>query len=455
MISVAGLGDPKRTRYLKAIVPTASVGGQYDWNLMDGVPWTGQPLLGNASYLAAVSLIPGATVAPQHYVEKLGCQDEVMASSADQSGDYTEYWREREYRPGARRVRAATLYVHGLRDFNVQPITIAGWFDRLPRSTPHKGLFGVWNHAFPHAHSAVEPDWARLDWYGMVAAWFDRYLKGLPAGVERWPAVQVQGSDGQWWAAREFPEAGGPIGQLALGPDGLLGARRPEGATSYIEQPAPGTPVAPGQQAVFTTPALEAPLHLTGMPVLDLWVTSSQPDAHIAAELEVLGPGGQPLTHEGGSAEAVATYGVRSLRHIEPMRRGWFEQEEGVPAPTGEPIHLFVRFLPTDLVVPEGGALRLTISGSVSYSKGDSLTSGALSTITILHDCESTSALRFVMPPRAAELLNVREIDERDQRLTSRRATIGRADGGGLASAKVCNLAPKRVSWLTRGVERY
>lgn len=454
-ISVAGLGDRKRTRYLKAIVPTASVGGQYDWNLMDGVPWTGQPLLGNASYLAAVSLIPGMTVAPQHYGEKLACQGEVMASSADQSGNYTEYWRVREYRPGAPRVRAATLYVHGLRDFNVQPITIAGWFDRLPRSTPHKGLFGVWNHAFPHAHSAVEPDWARLDWYDMVTAWFDRYLKGLPTGVERWPAVQVQGSDGQWWAAEEFPEAGGPIGQLALGAGGVLGERRPEGSTSYTEQAVPGTPVAPGQQAVFETPALKGPLHLTGMPVLDLWVISSQPDAHIAAELEVLGPNGQALTHEGGSAEAVATYGVRSLQHIEPMRRGWFEQEEAVPAPTGEPIHLFVRFLPTDLVVPKGGTLRLTISGSVSYSKGDSLTSGALSAITILHDCEAMSALRFVMPPRTAELLNVREIDEREQPLASRRAVVGRADGGGLASAKVCQLAPEAVSWLTRGVERY
>jgi X-Pro dipeptidyl-peptidase len=454
-ISVAGLGDRRRTRYLKAIVPVASVGGQYDWNLMDGVPWTGQPLLGNTSYLIGVSLLPGNTIAPQHYPEKLECQGEVMGSSADQSGNFTEYWRKREYRPGAPRVRAATLYVHGLRDFNVQPITIAGWFDRLPRSTPHKGLFGVWNHAFPHAHSAVEPDWARLDWYDMVTAWFDRYLKGLPTGVERWPDVQVQGSDGQWWAAEEFPEVGGPIGQLALGPGGSLGARAPTGSTSYTEQPAPGTPQAPGQLAVFTTEALKAPLHLTGMPVLDLWVTSSQPDAHIAAELEVLGPDGQPLGHEGTSGEAVATYGVRSLQHIEPMRRGFFEQAQGVPAPVGEPIHLFVRFLPTDLVVPKGGYLRLTISGSVSYSKGDSLTSGALSTITILHDCESPSALRFVMPPRRAHLLNVREIDEREEKLSSRPSAVGRADGGRVALAKVCNLPPKKVSWLTRGVERY
>ena len=89
-------------------------------------------------------------------------------------------------------------YFGGFVPWVVQDITLAGWFDHLPDTTPHKGLFGVWNHAFPSAHSAVEPAWARADWYDMVTAWFDRYLKGLDTGVEKWPAVQVQASDGSW-----------------------------------------------------------------------------------------------------------------------------------------------------------------------------------------------------------------------------------------------------------------
>src|SRR3712207_8090664 len=50
---------------------------------------------------------------------------------------------------------------------NVLDLTIRGWFDRLPGSTPHKGLFGVWDHAEPDGHS-VEPDWQRGDWLAMV-----------------------------------------------------------------------------------------------------------------------------------------------------------------------------------------------------------------------------------------------------------------------------------------------
>jgi len=450
-ISVAGFGERDRIKYLKAIIPTASVGSQYDWNFMDGVPWTGQPGIGNTFYLAGVSLVPGAQPAPQHYPEKLSCQDEVMLSSADQSGDFTEYWQEREYRPGAPRVEAATLMVHGLRDFNVQPITLAGWFDHLPDSTPHKGLFGVWNHAFPHRHPAVEPGWARADWLPMVTAWFDRYLKGLDTGVEAWPDVQVQSSTGQWWAVKEFPTTGGRVGQLGLGPNGTLGDKTPKGETSFVEQVQTGT-AAPGQEAVFETRKMTKPLHVTGQPVIDLWMMTDTDDAHVAAKLEVIGPDGEPMRHEGSYDEFQATYGVRSAQHRNRMFRGWFAQREGKPAPTNEPFHLLVRFLPTDLEVPKGGSLRLTISGSVAYSKGESLPSGKGSTITILHNCDRPSALRFLLPrQKGSKLLNVREMDEVDKKLSSEPAQMGRRNGGQrLATSELCGRPPQRVDFLRK-----
>jgi predicted acyl esterase len=447
-ISTAAFGDPAKIKYLKAIIPTASVGGQYDWNFMDGVPWTGQPLIGNAGYLAQVSMFPGQRPAPQHYPEKLTCQAEVMGSSADQSGDFTEYWQEREYRPNAHKVKAATLMVHGLRDFNVQDITLAGFFDRLSPKTPHKGLFGVWNHAFPSAHSSVEPAWARADWYDMVTAWFDRYLKGADTGVEGWPDVQVQASTGEWWAVDEYPTTGGPLGQLALGADGTLGSASPEGETVFTEQVAPGAPD-DGQLAVFETPKLDAPLHLTGQPMLDLWLMSSRPDGHVGAELEVIGPDGAPLRHDGSSNEYQATYGVRSLQHVDPMPNGWFQQEAGKEIAVNEPVRVTIRLLPTDLVVPKGGSLRLTVAGGVSYRKGNSLPSGAASEITLLHSCERPSFLRFRMPAKDSQLLNVRELDEAKlPKLASKPAEVGLRSGKGLATARVCGQRPRALPFL-------
>lgn len=439
-ISTAGYADPEQISYLKALVPIASVGSQYDWNYMDGVPWEGQPAGGNAGYLLT-SMAPGETFmsAPQRFLEKLLCQPEVMANSANQTGDYLPYWAARDYRAGAENITAATLYVHGLRDFNVQDITTAGWFDRLPETTPHKGLFGVWEHATPGSQS-VARDWERADFFAMTTAWFDRYLKGLDTGVEDWPDVQVQSSDGQWWEVPEFPTTGGPMGQLALGPNGTLGATEPTGSSSFAERRSPGDP-GEGESLVFETPPVTEPLHLTGQPMLDLWVSSNLPDGHIGAELELIGPDGEPMTAPNNGEHA--TYGVRSLMHIDPMPDGWFVQELGKPFPMDTPTRVTVRLLPTDLIVPAGGWLRLTLAGTVDYDKGTSLLSGMGSTITIHTDCTHPSALRFRIPAPEARLLNVREKDEADAQLTSDdTAMVGVRDGAGLASADVCGTAP-------------
>jgi predicted acyl esterase len=445
-ISTAGLGGPARTKYLKAIIPAASVGSQYDWNYMDGVPWTGATFFGNAGYLAQVSLIPGQQPAPQHYPEKLECQDEVMGESGNISGDYTEYWKNRELRQGARNVRAATLMVHGLRDFNVQDITLAGFFDQLPKSTPHKGIFGVWNHAFPYAHGSVEPTWVRADWFDTVTAWFDRYLKNKDTGVEKWPDVQIQASTGEWWSVKEYPTTGGPLGQLALGPEGTLGVTKPRGETTYTEQIAVGEPQE-GEYTVFETRPVTRKLHITGQPMLDLWVSSSTDDGHIASKIEVIDKNGAVMSHEGGYAD-LATYGARSVQHIEPMERGWFEQVTGEPIVPDEALNMIVRFLPTDLVVPKGGTLRVTIGGSITYAKGDSQPSGAGSQITILHNCNRPSVLRFRMPSPFAKLLNVREQDEAMmKRISSAPARIQRRDGG-IAKAPICGQPPTRLPFL-------
>ncbi|MDQ4004977.1 MAG: CocE/NonD family hydrolase, partial [Actinomycetota bacterium] len=441
-LSVAGLGDPRRTKYLDAIVPIASVAGQYEWNFMDGVPYTAFAATGNAGY-ALTSASPGARLSAQQYAEKTLCQPEVMANSANVTGDMTPWWRAREYRSGAPNIRAATLYVHGLADRNVQPIGIAGMFDLIPETTPHVGVFGQWEHANPNHHPGVEPDWAREDWFPMVTAWFDRYLKGIDTGVDDWPSVQVQDTTGAWRVEPEFPTTGGPVGHLALGPGGTLGASvDPSGTTTYTEGVDDGTPIS-GDRAVFETAPLSAPLHLTGQPALDLSLQTNVPDGHVATKLQVIGPDGQILRQAGSGRQEIGTYGMRSLQHLDPMPHNHFEQEQGKLAPMNTPIPVLVRFQPTDFVVPAGARLRLTIAGTITYASRDTQPSGSRATITILHDCERPSALRFLMPTPGADLIDVREWGETS--LESPGATQSLRDGGGTATAPVCGEAPQRL----------
>jgi X-Pro dipeptidyl-peptidase len=436
-ISVAGRGDPAKTKYLKAIIPSETVGGQYEYSYMDGVPYTGQAALSNAGYLL-VSM-EGAGADPKTF-ERATCQPTLLSNSADPSGNMTPFWKVREYRPGAPNIKAATLWLHGLADWNVQPISVTGFFERLPESTPHKGLFGQFDHNYPDKHGSVAQDWERADWMAMATAWYDRYLKGLATGVERWPDVQIQATDGQWRAEPDYPTTGGPVGQLALGADGVLGATAPSGQTTFTE----GSDAEEGSRAVLETPALEAPLHITGMPVLDLWLTTSLPDAHLTAKLQVVGPGDEPLTFD-AAVQEIGTHGARSLMHLEPMPENYFKQESGSPAPVGEPLRVPLRLQPVDIVVPPEHRLRVTVAGATDWARA-TLPSGGASEISLLHDCEHPSALRFLMARPDGPYLNVREIDEEDTpALPSTTPPARITDGGGLASALVCDKRPERL----------
>ncbi|TBR17191.1 MAG: hypothetical protein EPO57_09415, partial [Chitinophagaceae bacterium] len=209
---------------------------------------------------------------------------------------------------------------------------------------------------------------------------------------------------------------------------------RPAGATTYTETV--------GSGVTFETPVLRKPLHLTGQPVLDLWLTTDRPDGHVAAQVTVLGADGEPLVHEGGGAEVHATYGFRSLQHLEPIRENWFRQSAPALPPVGEPIRVQVRMLPTDLVVPVGGRLQVTVAGEAS-SPRRSLPSGTGARITLLHDCEHPSALRFLMADPKAPALEVREVDQ-EGRLRAP-APSRRVVDGGLASARICGRPPLRL----------
>lgn len=444
--AIAGYGNRERLKYLKAIIPVASVGGEYEYVAFDGVPYTAAAAAATRYYAEGSATTAGYRDPQPSLITKLTqrfpCQPEYAYSGAVDGG-FTKYWREHELRFGAPNITTPTLWVHGLADWGVRPMAEVGFFDRIPASTPHKGLFGVWRHQFP-SENTVEPGWRRADWWPMVVAWLDRYLKAIPTGVESWPAVQVQASDGQWRVEPNWPTTGGPAGQLALGAGGSLGTTTPSGSTLYSElsgRQIDLTSIAVqlpsnasvGKDAEFTTAPMSSPLHVTGEPELDLWFKLEVPDAHIAVKIEALGTNGASLPH-------AFDYGYRSARHRDPFVNGAFVQRSGSPAPVNSPVHLVVRLNPTDMVVPAGGRLRLTVAGSIN----DSLPSGAVGNVTILHDCARPSALRFLMPRPDAPQLNVREIDEGSEPLTANVAAPLMVDGGGIATAAVCGHAPTR-----------
>jgi predicted acyl esterase len=477
-LAVAAMGVPAKTQYLKAMVVGAPVSSGYEGDHFDGVPRTLGALFTEAIY-TDFSMFPyagplGAAIGDrswQDFVagrtaeggntttgqvpERLPCHPDNLAAALDGSGDYTKYWQERDARIGVGNITAATLMFHGHLDATVPTLHQAGFFDRI--SAPKAGLFGVFAHELPDEHSSgVRPEWERADFEAMVVAWYDRFLNGTENGVDDWPVAQVQGTDGQWRSEPDWPGTGGPVGQLALSA-GVLGSSAPVGSSLFTESLPfdKASPVQdPNGSVVFETAPLPERLEITGQPVLDVWVTLNKPDAHLAAELEAFDAAGDPIV--GGSA-----VGFRSMRHLEPLVENRFAQVEGKPAAVGVPIRVSLRFNPTDIVVPAGGRLRLTIAGTRTMSPGIEGAAGlpvsifeqpsepsySFTTVTILHDCEHVSALRFLMPRANPDLLNVREPDEpTTEPLADNRPFVAPvSDAGGLATSPVCGQAPIRL----------
>lgn len=449
-IATATGPDRDRLETLRAIVVGAPVASAYEFFAHDGVPHLAQ---GSANVLAYSLALSSPYDSPERLPERPGCQPQILADSLDLSGNYTPHFAARDHSRHLGRLRAATLMWHGHADTRVSPHGQIGLFDGIPKRVPKRGFFGVWEHEHPDRFRSNTPeprrDWERIDWDAISVAWYERYLRGRRNRVESWPVAQVQGTDGQWRAAGDWPrEPGGSARELLLGPGATLGVRNPAGATPYTEAGLPdlsldGYTQPPGTAAVFTTPPLAERLEVYGAPELRLWLELDRPDAHVAVKVEALDAAGNRAMPE------ARTVGARSMQHLAPFDAGRFRQAQGEPAPVGRPFAVTVRLDPTDLVVPRGGRLRVTVTGSVqAYDGLDGLSegagvlvqgptapSGSATGVTILHSCAHPSALRFTTPGSGSALIDVRERDQEKAKLgASRTAPRPPVTGGGLAA---------------------
>ena len=459
MLATATGPDRRRIQSLKALVMGAPTASRYHFLFQDGVPHLA---MSPAAAVFVPLFLAHPSDSPEHLPQRFGCQGEVLFGQSDMSGDYTPFWEARDHVRNLSRLQAPVLMWHGTAEMQVGGLMQSGLFDALPDGVPFKGLFGVFNHSFPddvgfNEREGTEPhlDWERADWQAMLFAWYERYMRDVKNGVERWPTAQVQGTDGQWRTASSWPYVPGPAASLALGPDGLLGASAPSGATTYTETPnleRLNESDPDGTVAILQTPPLTERLQLIGTPELDLWLVLQQPDSHVTARLEAVHPDGKRVTYKS------RTVAARSAQHLEPFVGGRFLQKEARPAPVGTPFKMTLRFNAIDLAVPAGARLRLTLAGSTIINNGadqgylgagvviagPTQPSGVVQTVQVLHSCTHRSLLRFNVPEKSSKLLDVRERDQTGPLGRDPGAKAPSADGGGLATAPSCGAPAAR-----------
>jgi X-Pro dipeptidyl-peptidase len=256
-------------RGLTTIVPIASISSWYDYYRSGGGVVAPGGFQGEDTDVLARAVLTRAN--PE------ACRAVVDALERDQdreTGDYSRYWRERDYLPSVGNVRASVFVVHGLNDWNVKTKQFGQWWDALAaRGVPRK----IWLHQADHQDPF---NVRRAEWLLTLHRWFDHWLYGIDTGIMREPMADVETAPNQWVTARSWPVPGTRSTSMFLGPaaddrPGTL-APRPAGpgtTQSFVDAPARtaeqlagGELSADANRLVYLTGPLAQPTRLSGTP---------------------------------------------------------------------------------------------------------------------------------------------------------------------------------------------
>jgi X-Pro dipeptidyl-peptidase len=325
------------------------------------------------------------------------------ANDADETGDYTDIWAERDYNPYFRDVQASVFVVHGVNDNNVKPDHFSKWWYGLQkRNVPRK----IWLTQTGH----VDPfDFRRAEWVHTLHRWFDYWLQGVENGIMDEPMADVERAADEWATYESWPvpdaedtnvwlhpgEEGG-AGEVALGQ-----APKQHQFLTFQDTPFQSETtmvsdeevVKPNRLAFLSEP-LEGPLHISGTPVARWRASADQTDTNFGAILvdygtdtrvahRLSGEGIQTLTTEDCWGEAspaddpcyrqtqkrvttepreVVTKGI-----LDALNRESYEI--GVPLKVGKQYTFEFPLLPEDYIFKPGHRIGIIVVGSYpSYS---------------------------------------------------------------------------------------
>ena len=221
-----------------------------------------------------------------HNAAHQGDLDRVKKELDRASGDYNQFWHDRNYLLHADQVKAEVVFTHGSQDWNVKPLHVFNMFQALPTS--------IKKHLFYHngAHVYLN-NWQSIDFRESMNALLSKKLLGYASSYEL-PTVIWQDNTGEqsWTSLDDF---GNQTNQrtFSLGDDEKVIQNRYE--TKDYERYGKAYPTFlsdlyqdKAQQVTIDLP-IEEDLHLNGKARLHLRLHSSTNKGLLSAQLLELG----------------------------------------------------------------------------------------------------------------------------------------------------------------------
>ncbi|HUR69829.1 MAG TPA: CocE/NonD family hydrolase [Candidatus Thermoplasmatota archaeon] len=295
--------------HLTTIVPVSAVSEWYRYYMENGEPrffgelpfgvvYTDQPIW------AATGFMPKPRNPTGYDPQSAQCGLAQMQTAYAQD-DYNEYWKARDYVKDLGNATAPMLYAHGFLDENTPTSLVTDFFAAYPAEKR------LWMQQ--HGHG-VPASFERYHEY--VHAWLDHFMLDRDNGALDLPPVVLQDSRGQYHVESDYPPRNASLALLHLG-DGTLSWGPPEDSTlSYMDEPRSMDEfVGPREGAFlqFDSAPLDADLHVTGAPRIELVASSDKADTQWDVLLYDVDPA--------GSASFV-TRGYMDARHGGDLAKG-------------------------------------------------------------------------------------------------------------------------------------
>lgn len=108
------------------------------------------------------------------------------------TGDYNQFWHDRNYLLNAHKVQAEVVFTHGSQDWNVKPLHVYQMFHALP-SHINKHLF------FHHGAHVYMNNWQSIDFRESMNALLSKKLLGLDSGYQLPTVIWQDNTEPQTW----------------------------------------------------------------------------------------------------------------------------------------------------------------------------------------------------------------------------------------------------------------
>lgn len=283
---------------LEAIVPMSPNTSQYRYYRSNGLVRSPGGYLGEDIHVLYDFIHSGRN--------REGCdkiwRDGIFAQQADrQSGDFNQFWADRDQTPLLKNVKAAVLFAHGFNDWNVVPEHTVRMWDVLKNLNKSSKLY---LHQGGHGGSPPAD---------IVAKWWAHYLYGINNGVDTLPRVMIVQSNAvgapapggrgnlppapQFYsdfpipgsaAVKVFPTKGGSkVGALDFAAPGKQGTEKltDDFHVSPAMMALAGTSP---NRLLYALPTLKDTVHLSGRTVVTLKLASNKPAVNLSVYLVTL-----------------------------------------------------------------------------------------------------------------------------------------------------------------------